>query len=150
MNAEDRFTSSQVGWHLEAVTALRTLRRTLRLTQVELAALLEVSVNSFRMWDSGLRPVPATVLDLTREHVARYAHEAERLSLKCLAGELGVHVQTLQRAVRTGRLEASFSTRSVFGQPCRLVTTQEPSPRSGFSPTRRQVLSAVQQRLNKP
>jgi transcriptional regulator with XRE-family HTH domain len=104
------------------VTALRTLRRTLGLTQAELAALLEVPVNSFRMWDSGLRPVPAMVLDLTKAHLARYAHEAERLPLKRLANELGVHVQTLQRAVRTGRLEASFSTRSVFGQPCRLAT----------------------------
>jgi len=104
------------------VTALRTLRRALGFTQAELAALLDVPLNSLRMWDSGLRPVPATILDLAKSHVARYAHEAERLPLKRLADELDVHVQTLQRAVRTGRLEASFSTRSVFGQPCRVAT----------------------------
>jgi DNA-binding transcriptional regulator YiaG len=48
--------------------------------------------------------------------------EAEPLPLKRLAKELDVHVQTLQRAVRNGRLQARFSTRSVFGQPCRSAT----------------------------
>jgi DNA-binding transcriptional regulator YiaG len=122
MKAEDRFTSRLIQWHLQTVTALRTLRRTLGLTQAGLAALLEVPLNSFRMWDSGLRPVPAVILDRTQTRVARHAHEAEPLPLRRLADELGVHVQTLQRAVRTGRLVASFSTRSVFGQPRRLAT----------------------------
>jgi hypothetical protein len=49
-------------------------------------------------------------------------HEAEPLPVKRLADELDVHVQTLQRAVRNGRLKASFPTGSVFGQPRRLAT----------------------------
>jgi DNA-binding transcriptional regulator YiaG len=104
------------------VTALRTFGRTLGLTQAELAALLEVPINSCRMWDSGLRPVPVTILGRAKAHVDRHMHEAEPLSLKRLADELDVHVQTLQRAVRTGRLEASFLTGSVFGQPRRFAT----------------------------
>jgi DNA-binding transcriptional regulator YiaG len=36
-----------------------------------------------------------------------------------LARELGVHVRTLQAAARTGRLQAHFSVRSVFGRPMR-------------------------------
>jgi DNA-binding transcriptional regulator YiaG len=104
------------------VTALRTLRRTLGLTQAELAALLEVPANTCRMWDSGLRPVPATILSRAKAHVDRHIHEAEALSLKQLADELDVHVQTLQRAVRTGRLRASFLKSSIFGQPRRLAT----------------------------
>jgi len=59
-------------------------RRTLGLTQAELAAMLEVSLNSFRMWDSGLRSVPAMVLDRTKAHVTHHAHEAESLPLKRL------------------------------------------------------------------
>ena len=39
-----------------------------------------------------------------------------------LAKELHVHVRTLQAAVRTGRLAAHFSVKSVFGRPRRLAT----------------------------
>jgi addiction module HigA family antidote len=39
-----------------------------------------------------------------------------------LAREFHVHVRTLQAAVRTGRLAAHFSVKSVFGRPRRLAT----------------------------
>jgi ribosome-binding protein aMBF1 (putative translation factor) len=39
-----------------------------------------------------------------------------------LARELHVHIRTLQAAVRTGRLDAHFSVKSVFGRPLRLAT----------------------------
>jgi DNA-binding transcriptional regulator YiaG len=44
------------------------------------------------------------------------------LPLDQLANELHVHVRTLQAAVRTGRLDAHFSVKSVFGRPVRLAT----------------------------
>jgi hypothetical protein len=44
------------------------------------------------------------------------------LPLDQLAKELHVHVRTLQAAVRTGRLDAHFSVKSVFGRPRRLAT----------------------------
>jgi DNA-binding XRE family transcriptional regulator len=81
------------------VTELKTLRRTLGLTQTQLAALLDVPVNSLRMWDSGLRPAPARVLKHIKARVTKEALKAELLPLKKLAEELDVHVQTLQRAV---------------------------------------------------
>jgi len=40
------------------VTALRELRRAADLSQQEFAALMDVPLNTFRMWDSGLRPTP--------------------------------------------------------------------------------------------
>ena len=46
-------------WHRRGVTALRQLRRDAALSQRELANLLEVPVNTIRMWDSGLRIEPA-------------------------------------------------------------------------------------------
>jgi DNA-binding transcriptional regulator YiaG len=54
--------------------------------------------------------------------VARRARQAELLPLDQLANELHVHVRTLQAAVRTGRLDAHFSVKSVFGQPLRFAT----------------------------
>jgi DNA-binding XRE family transcriptional regulator len=44
------------------------------------------------------------------------------LTLSELAKEFRVHVRTLQAAVRTGRLSAHFSVKSVFGQPRRLAS----------------------------
>lgn len=54
-----------------------------------------------------------------REAVASRAKRRELLQLDQLAKELGVHIRTLQAAARTGRLEAQFSVRSVFGRPIR-------------------------------
>ena len=87
-----------------------------------IAKLLDVPVNTFRMWDSGLRPVPVPMLLRARVAVAHHARQTELLPLDQLANELHVHIRTLQAAVRTGRLEAHFSVKSVFGRPKRLAT----------------------------
>ena len=109
-------------WHCPIVNDLRALRRRTGLSQGAFAELIGVALNSFRMWDSGLRPVPVPMLRRAREAVDHRAHQNELLPLDRLASELGVHVRTLQAAARTGRLEVRFSTRSVFGRPLRLAT----------------------------
>lgn len=53
---------------------------------------------------------------------AAHQRQHEQLPLDQLAKELHVHVRTLQAAVRTGRLDAHFSVKSVFGRPRRLAT----------------------------
>ncbi len=106
-------------WHCVSMNELRELRCDANLSQQHLAALLNVPVNTFRMWDSGLRRLPAYVIAQAREAIAAQAQRHELLSLAELAKELGVHIRTLQGAARTGRLEAQFSVRSVFGRPIR-------------------------------
>jgi transcriptional regulator with XRE-family HTH domain len=101
---------------------LRELRRTVGLLQRELADLLCVPVNTLRMWDSGVRPVPPQVLHRAKEIVANRVSEAELLPLDRLAHELGVHLRTLQAAARSGRLAVQFSSESVFGRPLRFET----------------------------
>jgi len=54
--------------------------------------------------------------------LAVHAKQRELLPLAKLANELGVHVRTLQAAARSGRLEAQFSVRSVFGRPMRFAS----------------------------
>jgi DNA-binding transcriptional regulator YiaG len=97
-------------------------RRQLGLSQAELAAVLSVPRNSLRMWDSGLRPTPSTVLDQARAAAAEAVRDQQPLLLPALAAQLHVHVRTLQAAARTGRLEVRYSTRSVFGRSLRLST----------------------------
>jgi len=110
------------------MNALRHLRRDADLSQRDFARLLDVPLNSFRMWDSGLRPLPAHMLLRARATVARHAQQSERLPLRELAQEFQVHVRTLQTAVRTGRLAAHFSVKSVFGRPRRLATRAATAP----------------------
>jgi DNA-binding XRE family transcriptional regulator len=57
-----------------------------------------------------------------RTVVTDQAQQTELLPLAQLAQELHVHMRTLQAAVRTGRLDAHFSVKSVFGQPLRFAT----------------------------
>lgn len=104
------------------MTALRELRCAAGLSQQEFAALINVPVNTFRMWDSGLRPVPAHMLERAKVAMTEHARNAELLSLDQLARELGVHQRTLRAAARTGRLHVTFSSRSAFGRPIRLAT----------------------------
>ena len=104
------------------MTALRELRRAVHLSQREFAALLGVPVNTFRMWDSGLRPVPVGVLPRARAVITEHTRNSELLSLDQLARELGIHQRTLRAAARTGRLKVTFSVRSVFGRPIRFAT----------------------------
>ena len=101
---------------------LRDLRCATGLGQREFAALLAVPLETFRTWDSGRRTVVAPVLQRAREVVANHARQAELLPLDRLANELHVHIRTLQAAVRTGRLDAHFSVKSVFGRPIRFAT----------------------------
>ena len=105
-----------------AMNELRELRREIGLGQREFAALLSIPLETFRPWDSGRRVVSGAVLQRAREAVAAHQRQQEQLPLDQLARELHVHVRTLQAAVRTGRLAAHFSVKSVFGRPRRLAT----------------------------
>jgi DNA-binding transcriptional regulator YiaG len=107
---------------VHAMTELRELRRAADLSQCKFAGLMSVPVNTFRMWDSGLRPVPTSMLLRARSMVADHARQTELLPLAQLARELHVHVRTLQAAARTGRLQVTFSSRSAFGRPIGLAT----------------------------
>src|SRR4051794_3082660 len=108
-------------WHrVLRMNDLRQLRRSAGLSQYGFAQLLDVPVNTFRMWDSGLRLLPASLLPRARAAVQHHAQQTELLPLSKLAEELHVSVRTLQAAVRTGRLDAHFSVKSVFGRPRRL------------------------------
>ena len=104
------------------MTALRELRRAVDLSQQELAALIDVPVNTFRMWDSGLRAAPLHLLQRATNAVTEHARNTELLSLDQLAREFGMHQRTLRAAARTGRLQVTFSPRSAFGRPIRLAT----------------------------
>ena len=106
-------------WQCGAVNELRELRRNAAFSQRDLAALLDVPLNTLRMWDSGLRHPPAHVVARARDALASWAKQRELLPLGELAKELGVHIRTLQAAARTGRLETHFCVRSVFGRPMR-------------------------------
>jgi DNA-binding transcriptional regulator YiaG len=123
MEAGGRFTTGAThGIVGAAMNEVRELRRTIGLGQREFAALLSIPLETFRPWDSGRRVVAVTVLQRARDAVAHYQRQHERLPLAQLAREFHVHVRTLQAAVRTGRLDAHFSVRSVFGRPGRLAT----------------------------
>jgi hypothetical protein len=104
------------------MTELRELRRAANLSQHELAVLMCVPVNTFRMWDSGLRPVPLDVVQRAKLAVTEHANNTQLVSLDQLARELGVHPRTLCAAVRSGRLVVRFSSRSAFGRPIRQAT----------------------------
>lgn len=101
---------------------LRELRRAAGLSQRQLADLLDIPLNTFRMWDSGLRRPPAHSVTRIREALAAQSRRHELLPLARLARELGVHIRTLQAAARTGRLKTQFSARSVFGRPMRFAS----------------------------
>jgi DNA-binding transcriptional regulator YiaG len=106
----------------ETMSEMRDLRRAAGLTQREFAALLSVPLETLRTWDSGRRRVPLVVLRRARDRVAHHRRQEALLPLAALARELGVHVRTLQAAARTGRLQAHFSVRSVFGRPMRCAS----------------------------
>ena len=105
-----------------SMTDLRQLRRHAELSQCAFARIAPRASEHLRMWDSRLRPVPVLMLVRARTAVEHHARQTELLPLSRLAKELRVHVRTLQAAVRTERLEAHFSVKSVFGRPRRLAT----------------------------
>ncbi len=95
---------------------IRGLRMRLQLSQPQFAALLRVSAETYRTWDSGRRVVPPAWLDKARELAA--SNDPRRLrSLQELATELGVHVRTLRDAARSGRLEVTYANYVVFRNP---------------------------------
>jgi DNA-binding transcriptional regulator YiaG len=104
------------------VTDIREVRFEARLSQRQCADLLRVPLNTFRMWDSGLRPCPPGILSRLRTAIEQHTADSEPLSLDQLARELQVHQRTLRDAARTGRLEVQLLTRSVFGRPIRRAT----------------------------
>jgi DNA-binding transcriptional regulator YiaG len=104
------------------MTDLRDVRRDVALSQRQCAAVLGVPVNTFRMWDSGLRPTPAGILNRLWIAIEQRIHDSELLSLDQLARELHVHQRTLRDAARAGRLEVDLLTRSAFGRPIRRAT----------------------------
>src|SRR4051812_8964754 len=123
MEAGGRFTTAATnGMVCAAMNELRELRRAIGLGQRQFAALLSIPLETFRPWDSGRRVVSVAVLQRAREAVSHYQRQHERLPLCQLATELRVHIRTLQAAVRTGRLAAHFSVKSIFGRPRRLAT----------------------------
>jgi DNA-binding XRE family transcriptional regulator len=79
-------------WHCEDVNELRELRRNANATQRDLAELLKIPVNTFRMWDSGLRRPPVHIVTQARGALAAQARQRQLLPLAELAKELGVHV----------------------------------------------------------
>ena len=48
-------------WHCETVNELRQLRRNAGVTQRDLAELLNIPINTFRMWHSGVRRPPVHI-----------------------------------------------------------------------------------------
>jgi DNA-binding transcriptional regulator YiaG len=95
---------------------IRDLRSRLHLSQPQFAALLGVSAETYRTWDSGRRAVPAAWLDKARDLAA--ANDPLRpWSLQDLATELGVHVRTLRDAARSGRLQVTYENQVVFRNP---------------------------------
>ena len=113
--------SEAMAWS-QVMNLLRDLRRNAGLTEQGFADLIDTPVNTFRMWDSGLRPVPAHVLPRARRATIEHARQTQLLPLSELATELGVHVRTLQAAARTGRLDVHFSEQSVFGRPRKVAS----------------------------
>jgi hypothetical protein len=87
------------------MTDIRDVRRDVALSQRQCADVLGVPVNTFRMWDSGLRPTPAAILNRLRIAIGQRTLDSELLSLDQLACELHVHRRTLRDAARAGRLE---------------------------------------------
>jgi DNA-binding transcriptional regulator YiaG len=95
---------------------IRGLRLRLQLSQPQFAALLGVSAETYRTWDSGRRAVPGALLDKARE-LAAIEDPLRLWSLQQLATELGVHVRTLRDGVRSGRLEVTYANHVVFRNP---------------------------------
>jgi DNA-binding transcriptional regulator YiaG len=93
----------------------------LQLSQAQFAALLGISAETYRTWDSGRRLVPEAWLEKARTLAA--VNDPNRLwSLQELATELGVHVRTLRDAARAGRLEVVYENRVVFRNPIARAT----------------------------
>lgn len=99
---------------------LRLLRMRLQLSQAQLAERLEVSVETFRLWDSGRRTTPDDIIERVQALLQDPADVL--LPLRQLAARFDVHVRTLRAAARDGRLQVTFSNHAFFGRPVALAT----------------------------
>src|SRR3954467_6644422 len=86
------------------------LRARIGLSQVDMAALLKVSAESYRVWESGRRVPPPGLTDIARTAIA--ARGRALLSMAQLAERLGAHPRTLRAAARDGR--RWWSRRAMF------------------------------------
>jgi DNA-binding transcriptional regulator YiaG len=92
---------------------LRLCREALALSQAAFAAQLGVSLETYRTWDSGRRPVRLEILTRANEMALRHDPQA-LLPLETLARLIDVHVRTLHGAAKDGRLRVTYDTRTTF------------------------------------
>lgn len=92
---------------------LRQCREALGLSQANFAARLGVSLETYRTWDSGRRPVRLEMLTRANELALRH-NPHELLSLETVARLIHVHVRTLHAAAKDGRLRVTYDTRTTF------------------------------------
>jgi DNA-binding transcriptional regulator YiaG len=92
---------------------LRQCRNELGLSQTSFAVQLGVSLETYRAWDSGRRSARPSVLTRANELALRAAPQALR-PLPLLARLVHVHVKTLYAAVKDGRLNVTYDTRTTF------------------------------------
>jgi DNA-binding transcriptional regulator YiaG len=92
---------------------LRQCREALALSQASFAAQLGVSLETYRTWDSGRRPVRPQMLARANEMALRHDPQA-LLPLDTLARLVHVHVRTLHAAAKDGRLRVTYDTRTTF------------------------------------
>jgi transcriptional regulator with XRE-family HTH domain len=106
---------------------LRQCRHALAFSQSRFAAQLGVSLETYRTWDSGRRPVRPDVLTRANALALRADPHALR-PLETLARLIHVHVKTLHAAARDGRLRVTYDTRTTFRSlRARLSLTPTPS-----------------------
>ena len=99
---------------------LRECRIALGQSQAAFAALLGVSPESYRTWDTGRRATPSQVM-ARAQALATHRDDHALLPLPMLALLIGVHVKTLRSAARDGRLPVTYDTRT--GRSWHWVTT---------------------------
>ena len=92
---------------------LRECRIALGQSQAAFAALLNVSPESYRTWDTGRRATPSQVMARAKA-LATHRDDHALLPLSVLALLIGVHVKTLRAAARDGRLPVTYDTRTTF------------------------------------
>jgi len=104
-----------------AMNAVRRLRLQMKLSQVEFARRLGVAEQTYRIWDSGRRTPPRSIVSKAK----RLKETAGGLlPMQLLADEYCKHVRTLRKAAQDGRLQATFSTRMAFGKLIALASRE--------------------------
>jgi len=108
------------------VSGLRECRLRARQSQAQFALTLGVSIETYRVWDSGRRKAPYAGLLRAREVVGLLVLGAdELLSLDDLSQRLGVHVRTLRNAASDGRLKVVLDNKTTFRQLRQFATVAE-------------------------